>query len=141
MKNITRAILTLVTLSLALTGCSAFTDVDLITDFQWGEVEDPSTVVEGISSTVAYGEVFILGQLNTPTQCYNLSAGFKTSNNILTLTVSAAPTGASNCSQELGGYRYTAAILNLDYGTYQLRVIHDVQGGQGGTYTETIDVG
>jgi len=134
-------VLTLLVLSLAVTGCSGFTDVDLITDFQWGEVEDPSTVTEGIDVTVALGELFILGQLNTPTRCYNLTPDFSLNGSTLTLTVSARSTGAANCNTDQGGFRYTAAVLSLDFGTYQLRVVHDIEEDQGGTFTETIEMG
>ena len=42
-------------LSLYLIACSDITSPRLVTSFDWGEVEDPGTVVEGITTSVAFG--------------------------------------------------------------------------------------
>ena len=118
---------------LALGGCSSITDPQLVTSFEWGEVEDPENVVEGIEATVVFGELFIVGQLNTPARCYNLDADFQTSSNRLTVRVEANRTNAPNCDESLGGFTYIATMSNLKFATYSLSVIHDVEGGTGGS--------
>ena len=123
---------------LVLSGCSGLTDPRLITDFEWGEVEEPETVVEGISTTVALGDLFILGQFNTPSHCYNLEADFQKDGTNLTVRVNARPTGSPNCDESMGGFRYTARVVNLKFDTYELRVIHDIAGGTGGEFTESV---
>lgn len=125
---------------LALSGCSDLTGPRLITNFEWGEVEEPETIVEGISTTVALGTLFILGQFNTPSHCYNLEADFQRNGTKLRIQVMAKPTDSPNCDQSLGGFRYTAQVTNLKFDTYELRVIHDITGGNGGEFTETVIV-
>jgi hypothetical protein len=126
---------------LGLAGCSDITGPRLFTDFQWGEVEVPEDVVEGISTAVALGELFILGQFNTPTRCYALEADFNQSGKNLTLRVKAKSNNSPNCDESLGGFRYTATVRNLKYQTYTLRVIHDVAGASGVEFTETVTIG
>jgi len=123
---------------LALNGCSGLTEPRLETDFDWGEVEEPETVVEGISTAVVLGDLFILGQFNTPSHCYNLDADFQRKSSKVTLRVKAEPTGSPNCDESMGGFRYTARVINLKFNTYELRVIHDITGGDGGEFTETL---
>ena len=125
---------------LVLGGCSEITSPKLLTSFDWGEVEDPETVVEGIGTSVALGDLFILGQMNTPTRCYRLEADFNRSGSNLTVRVHADPNNAPNCDDRLGGFRYTAVMSNLKFGTYQLRVIHDITAGAGSEYTKTVTI-
>ena len=123
---------------LVLGGCSGITDPQMFTTFDWGEVEVPEDVVTGVSTSVALGDLFILGQFNTPTRCYTLDGNFKRSGSKLTLRVKADTSNPPNCDVRLGGFRYTAALSNLKYGTYQLQVIHEITGGTGGEYTKTV---
>jgi len=110
----------------------------LVTSFDWGEAEDPETVVEGITTTVALGELFILGQMNTPTRCFKLDAEFKRKGSEVTVRVTASSSHSPNCDQSIGGFRYTAVMSNLDFRTYDLKVIHDVPAGYGGEYSTTV---
>jgi hypothetical protein len=123
-----------------LVGCSGVTDPRFVTSFQWTELEDPTTVTPGITASVAYGEVFILGQLNTPAQCYELTGDFGRASRTLTLRVRARRTNAPNCIETLAGFSYTAVMSNLSFGEYTLTVTHDVDGGTGGVYTESVTV-
>ena len=125
---------------LALVGCSDLTGPRLLTTFEWGEVEEPETVVEGISTSVALGDLFVLGQFNTPSHCYELKADFQRNDAKLKVHVTAKPTGSSNCDETLGGFRYTSSMTNLKFGTYELRVIHDVTGGTQNEYTKTVTI-
>ena len=125
---------------LVLGGCSGLTDPRLITNFDWGEVEEPEAIVEGISTTVALGDLFVLGQFKTPSHCYDLEADFRRSKSKLTIHVKAESTNSPNCDQSLGGFRYTAQLINLKFGTYELRVVHDIAGGSGGEFTETVTI-
>ncbi len=125
---------------LALSGCSDLTGPRLLTTFEWGEVEEPDTIVEGISTTVALGDLFLVGQFRTPSHCYELDSDFQRDGTRLTVRVEARPTGSPNCDQSPGGFRYTASVTNLKFDTYELRVIHDVTGGSGGEYTKTVTI-
>jgi hypothetical protein len=140
MLNKLRAPFGVAVVFLVLSGCSDLTGPRLLTDFAWGEVEEPETVVVGVSTTVALGGLFILGQFNTPTRCYALEADFRRDGSKLTVRVKAESTNSPNCDESLGGFRYTATMINLKYDTYQLRVIHDITGAAGGEYTETVTI-
>jgi len=135
-----RVILMTAAITLTGAGCSSFTDPDIVTDFQYTEVEDPATIVAGIEATAAFGELFILGHVPTPTRCYKLGFDFQKGGQKLTVRVQANPSGTSNCDQSQGGYRYTLAVYNLKAATYQITAIHEVSGGQGGQFTSTVTV-
>lgn len=121
-------------------GCSKLTEPRLLTDFQWGEVEVPEDVVEGVSTQVALGNLIILGQFQTPRRCYNLSADFDRSGKNLTVRVKARRNNSPTCDDTLGGFRYTASMTNLKFGTYQLKVIHDITDANGGVFTSTEEI-
>ncbi|MCJ7627799.1 MAG: hypothetical protein MUO50_05355 [Longimicrobiales bacterium] len=125
---------------LVLSGCSDLTGPRLLTNFEWGEVEEPENIVVGVSTAVALGDLFILGQLNTSTRCYALDADFQRKGSKLTVLVRAESTNSPNCDESMGGFRYTATMINLKYDTYQLRVIHDIVGGVGTEYTRTVTI-
>ena len=127
-------------LLLCLSGCSGITDPQLVTSFDWTELEDSNAVTEGITTSVAYGDLFILGQLFAPAHCYELKGNFKESGNNLRLTVRARRTNSPNCDETQGGFKYTAVMSNLSFGVYNLTVTHDVEGGTGGTYTESVTI-
>ena len=108
-------------------------------EFTWGPVDAPETVVEGIDVTTGLGDIFILGQFNTPSPCYSLTADLSRSGSKLTLRVKAAERNTSTCPGGIGGFRYTAVIRNVEQGkTYQLEVTHDV-GGQTKSFTESVE--
>jgi hypothetical protein len=127
-------------LLLALAGCSDVTAPKLITSFEWGEMEDPETVVEGITTSVALGELFILGQIKTPARCYNLDHNFNRNGKDLILSVTATRTSTPNCDETIGGFRYTFVASNLKYDTYDLRATHTVTNAAGGVYTATVTI-
>jgi len=125
---------------LAGAACGSLTDPQLLTDFEWGEVEDPATVQPGIQTAVVLGELYVLGQMQTPTRCYRLSQDFRQSGSRLTLKVSAEQNNTPTCNVSQGGYRYTLVAHNLKFDTYELRVTHDIAGGQSGQYVDTVTV-
>lgn len=124
---------------LAITGCGSITNPARLEVFDWGEVEDPSSIEEGIDATVAFGELFVLGQLNTPSKCYRLTATFDRNDSRATLRI-RGELANQNCGPGIGGFRYTATIRNLASGTYDLRVIHDVDGAQTQEFTESVEI-
>lgn len=127
-------------LALALGSCSDPAGLTQLEQFTWGPAEQPETVVEGIDVSTVFGDIFILGQFNTPTPCYTLSADLSRSGSRLILRVNAQERNTSTCSGGIGGYRYTAVIRNVEQGkTYQLEVTHDV-GGQTKTFTESVQL-
>lgn len=125
-------------LIMVLSGCDSITDPRVITTFDWTDVPDPETVTEGISTSVAFGDLFILGQLVTPARCYELDGTFTVDTGKLTIRVTARSNGSPNCDESVGGFRYTATVSNLEFRTYELTVIHDVENGTGGQYTKTV---
>lgn len=124
---------------LLLQGCSSITDPGRLEDFEWGEVEDASTIVEGIDPAVGLGDLFILGQVSTPHRCYRLEGTFSRNGQTLTLRV-RGNVANPDCADTEGGYRYTATIRHLEGGTYDLNVIHQVEGRSTTSYTETVDL-
>lgn len=125
---------------MGVAGCGTITNPVRLEEFQWGEVEDPATIEEHIDASVALGDVFVLGELNTPTPCYTLTAEFDKKGSALTLHVTAKSNNSPNCGDGIGGWRYTAVIRNLKFGNYDLRVIHEVSGGQTNEFTDELDV-
>jgi len=140
MLNRFRALVRMAAVSLAVSGCSSLTGPQLLTDFEWGEVENPATVQERVLTSVVLGELFVLGQMQTPTRCYNIGFDLGRNGSQLTLRVSAKPGNSTNCDQNPGAYRYTLTVHNLKFGTYNLRVFHDITGAQGGEFTETVTI-
>ena len=124
---------------LVVGGCSSLTEPEVVTDFQWTEV-DPEIMEEGVVATVALGELFILGQVPTPTRCYRVDFGFEKRGSKLTLQIDATTSMTENCDLSPGGYRYTLGVYNLKSGTYELRVFHDVSGGQARAFTQTVTI-
>jgi hypothetical protein len=133
-----RTTLGLTALLLAVPGCDSLTGPQLLTDFEWGEVEEPANVQERILTSVVLGELYVLGQMQTPTRCYSIGFDFSQSGSQLTLRISAKPGNSPNCDQSLGAYRYTLTVHNLEHNTYNLRVFHDITGAEGGQFTETV---
>ncbi len=125
---------------LVVSGCKSLTEPQLLTDFEWGEVEDPSTVQAGIQTAVVLGEVYVLGQMQTPTRCYSLTKDFQQSGSQLTLRISAKNNNTPNCNVSQGGYRYTLVVHNLKFDTYDLQVYHDIPGGQSAHYADSVRV-
>jgi hypothetical protein len=127
------------TLLCGVAACSAATEPDVVTDFQWTEA-DPATTQEGIAATAALGELFVLGHVMTPSRCYKLDFELGRNGQRLSLRIKATASTTPNCDQTAGAYRYTLAIYNLKSGAYNLQVIHDVTGGQGGTFSESVTI-
>lgn len=124
---------------LLLQGCSSITDPARLEDFQWGEVEDVTSIVEGIDPAVGLGDLFILGQVSTPHKCYRLDASFSRDGRTLILRV-RGDVANPDCADSEGGYRYTATIRNLERGTYDLNVIHQVEGRTRMSFTDTVEL-
>ncbi|MGD8277911.1 MAG: hypothetical protein PVH00_07785 [Gemmatimonadota bacterium] len=140
MPNRFRATGSLIAVVLAVAGCGSLTEPQLLTDFEWGEVDDPATVQPGIQTAVVLGELYVLGQMQTPTRCYRLTKDFDQSGSRLTLKVTAAGSNTANCNVSQGGYRYTLVVHNLKFDTYDLRVTHAIEGGQDGHFADTVTV-
>ena len=121
-------------------GCDSVTEPDTLEQFTWGEVAAGETVEDGIDVSQGLGDIFILGELNTPTRCYSLSGDLERSGARLTLHVEARTSQAPSCADAAGAYRYTAVLRNLEAGAYQLRVIHDISGGEAREFTASVDI-
>jgi hypothetical protein len=132
--------LTLAAVVLIAAGCDSITGLDALASFDWGELEEDEVVDEGIDVTSVLGEIFVLGELTTPTRCYRLSADVEQDGGDVTLRVDANSTQTQNCNPDPGGYRYTAVIRNLPPATYTVRAIHAVSGGTTREFSDTISV-
>lgn len=138
-----RATITIVTTVVALwvaAGCSAVTDPVEIDEFRWSPLADPETRVSVATSTSALSLLYIQGVLTTPSPCYGLSSDFQKDGEKLTLLIDARPTSGTNCDSGPGAFEYTGVITNLKRRTYDLRVVHDVQGGDGDEFNLTVSV-
>lgn len=135
-----RSFVAVAALACAAAGCDLVTDPDPLEDFQWAELTHGETVDERVDVTVVPGEIFILGELNTPTACYSLTADFDKNGSRLLLRISARSTNTPNCQPILGAYRYTAVLRHLNRGTYEFTVEHDVGGGDTREFTESVTI-
>lgn len=114
-------------LALILAACESTTAPALLEDFSWVVVGDPSTVEEGIEASGGFGDMLVLGEFLAPSSCFDLTPSFSQSGTKLTLRVQARPTDTA-CQGGEAGFEYTAVLRNLSRDTYELTVIHDVDG-------------
>jgi hypothetical protein len=126
--------------SVATIGCHVITEPSTLRDFQWVAVEHPDEVTEGIDVAAFAADIDLLGQLKTPTLCYNLVATFDRSGSDLTIHVDAKTSAAPNCQKTPGGYRYTAALRGLGSGSYTVHVVHTVEGVGLMTFSDTAEI-
>lgn len=119
---------TLGAIALLLAACDVVGPEDTLGQFEWGELENGP--VEEYAIAERFGsEVVVLGELNAPTACYRLEADASKSGSRATLTIDVATTTSPNCAERIGSYRYSALLRGLD-GIDELRVVHDVAGGE-----------
>jgi hypothetical protein len=135
-----RAIVVLLCVGLLGAACDSVTGLDALGSFSWGELDEGTVAEEGIDVTGVLGEIFVLGELTTPTRCYRLTAEADRDGDRVTLRVDANSTGTDNCNTVQGNYRYTAVIRNLPPATYQVRAVHAVSGGETLEFSDTISV-
>lgn len=122
------------------TACAGVSDRNPLQDFQWIAVDNPNDIHEGIDAAAFSGDIDLLGQIRTPTLCYNLNADFDRSGSDLTVHVTAKSTNSSNCNKTPGGFQYTALLRGLGSGSYTLHVIHTVAGGTETSYSKTLEI-
>lgn len=127
-------------LLIPLSGCDSLTGPKTLGAFSWAEIEGGP--VDEMSDFVALGrEVLVIGEFNTPTACYSLSPHLTESRSRLTLRVEARTTQTPNCAQRIGSYRYEVFLNSLDNGSYDLIIIHDVQGGDRSEFEHSFVIG
>jgi len=124
----------------AAAGCSSITDAHPLQDFKWIAVDNPDDVHEGIDAAVFSGDIDLLGQIRTPSLCFNLTADYDRSGSDLTVHVTAKSTNSSNCTKTPGGFQYTALLRGLGRGSYTLHVIHTVSGGAETSYSKALEI-
>jgi hypothetical protein len=108
-------------------GCGFLSDPPELQEFLFiesthGEAVDATVDAAGIGDGIGF-----VGQLNTPTPCHRLRGEFDHTGSRLTLHVIARRT-TDSCEDILGNFRYEGAIRKLDFGTYQLRIVHSFEG-------------
>jgi len=122
-----------------VSGCDAITGPrPLIDQFTYEGVANPADIEEGVDIAGFSRAVNFLGQMKTPTLCYSLSSSLDVDGSTLTLNVDANPSGATNCAQTPGGFRYTGVIQNLDRGTYTVRITQRVAGQTPQEFSEEV---
>ncbi|HET6679609.1 MAG TPA: hypothetical protein VFG84_00285 [Gemmatimonadaceae bacterium] len=125
---------------LAVVGCDLSTGPSPSNEFAWSVVENAAEARDAMDAAAFAGDVNILGQLTTPTLCYNLASNFIRNGASLTLRVTANSSSATNCDQSAGGLRYTAVFRNAGRGEHPLLVVHSVPGFPDREYTDTLTI-
>jgi len=140
-RSLTRGTLPWMMLALGTAAaCGSVTEARPLQDFQWIAVDNPNDVHEGIDAAVFAGDIDLLGQISTPTLCFNLAADYGRSGSDLTVHVTAKSTNSSNCTKTPGGFQYTALLRGLGRGSYTLHVIHTVSGGAETSYSKALEI-
>jgi hypothetical protein len=110
----------------------------LIDEFTWESVENQSDITEGVSIAAFFRDVSFLGQVKTPTLCYNVASRLNVEGNVLTLNIDITSSGSGTCTQQAGGVRYTGVVRNLSSGTYTVHIIQNVSGVGTTEFNETV---
>ena len=137
-----RSIVTLFAVAFGLVvtaGCGSVTGTDYLKEFTVGTM-DPTNLVPQVEATSALRILYIQGLIQTPSPCYQVNGDFDKSGAGLTLRVRANETTGTGCDAALGGFRYTAVVGDLKRRTYQLRVIHEIDGSQDKEFNLTVAV-
>ncbi len=134
------SVATLLSCLLLALGCKSVTSPVDLDEFRWSPMPSPETLVPKAEATSALLILYIQGLLQTPSPCYGLSGDFEKNGNRLTLVVSATPSAGTNCDSGVGGFEYTAVITDLKKRTYDLKVVHNVEGGERKEYNLSVDV-
>jgi len=83
-----------------------------------------------VEASSALRILHIQGRIPTPSHCDDLEGNYRRSGKQLTLRIKAVLGPGTNCDSGPGGFQYHAVVDGLKRQTYQLKVIHDVYGGQ-----------
>lgn len=127
MRNARRAALAIAAV-LTAGGCDAVGPGETLGQFEWSELDD-GPVNEFSDFTVIGREIVLLGELNTPTPCYRLRADVAKTSSRITVRIDGTSTGSPNCGEETGSFRYSGLLRDVQ-GFDELRVIHDITGGE-----------
>ena len=137
MRNGRGSIVLMGAIALSLAACDVVGPEETLGSFAWGEVENGP--VEEFSDFSRFGaEVVVLGRLNAPTACYRLEPDVSKSGARVTLTVRVNTTTSPNCADRTGSYEYNGTLRGLN-GIDELRVVHNVQGGETTEYIHSLE--
>lgn len=125
----------------AVSGCDLVTDPDPLEEFGYQQTEPGAEIETGIDVAAFQGEILLVGQLEAPSSCYDLTPSFSQSGNTLNLTISLRTRGTA-CPAVVTGYIWQAAIRRLKSGTYDLRVTHSYRNNEAPTqvFNRTVTV-
>lgn len=138
--NDARSLLAVAALVLALPGCDDLTSPETLGQFTWSELE--GVPVEESTDIVVIGrDVLVIGQLTTPSACYRLLPHLTEGGSRMTLRIEARNEQTPNCAARTGSYRYQATLNQVDRGTTELLIVHDVDNGDRTEFTHPIDIG
>jgi hypothetical protein len=130
--------------ALATAGCDLPSAIDGYTDdvrleFSAREDRGPQLAAPELTFTGGDGEIVVEGLLNTADPCRTFSADARSENGRLELVVRIQRRGEL-CIAVLGRFAYTARLLDLAPGTYDLAVVHEFPGSGWGSYRRETQV-
>lgn len=121
--------------------CSFFTEPGpLIDSFAWEAEENPSLIAEGVEIAGIFGDINFLGQVRTTNLCYSIASKLEVNGTDVTVRVTLTNSGSSNCTQTMGGFRYSGVVRNLPAGTYNMKIIQVVGTGAPLEFTKSVKV-
>ena len=104
--------------------------------FSSTQAYDVSTPFSAAGGT---GTVDFTGSLTTGNPCYDVTGSVRQAGQRVTVTVSAQNTGGI-CAQVITHNNYEGTVSQLDAGTYDFRIVHQVNGSTSTAYTQQVTV-
>lgn len=108
--------------------CDFVTEPDMLQDFQWGRISESEFGGDRIEISPFGGQISMLGESVSPTECYEAVPDFTDGGRTLTMKVTFRSTRA-NCPEGETAFRWLASIRGLERGTYTVRAIQVYQDG------------
>ena len=122
-------------------GCDLLTEPGpLIDEFAWEAEENASNITEGVDIAGIFSDVTFLGQVKTTNLCYSIASKLEVNGTDVTVRVTLTNTGSSNCTQTMGGFRYSGIVRNLPSGTYNVKIVQVVGTGAPVEFTKSVRV-
>ena len=113
--------------ALAVGGCDAFGPGDMLGQFEWAELPE-TPVEESAEATLIGTEVPFLGQLNTPTACFEIEPDVRDNGDVIVLRILVNDSDRSTgCEERATSFRYQGLLRRVTRAT-ELRVQHVVEG-------------
>jgi hypothetical protein len=122
-------------------GCGILTEPGpIIDEFAWEAEANPANITEGVDMAGVFASISFLGQVKTTNLCYSVASTLEVDGSDVTIRVTLTNSGAPNCNQTMGGFRYSGIVRNLPSGTYNVKLIQVVGTGAPTEVTKSIRV-